>query len=121
MGKITDRIVNQADTNARWYAWSSFEHIAAITDDRKEVRKDYETHSVVLIDRFDDKGKNVEIQLIDADSFRHLGTAFNRDNYMLLVHYTGSGKDAEAIGTVVRKKLSDKRIKQVRNTNVEVM
>ncbi len=131
MGRIADKILKQADTNSRWYAWSKLEYIASkvvIDKDTKKAEqlipnpvKYYETHATILIDRFDDEGKNVEITLVAADEFKKLGSSFNALNYMVLVHYTGSGKDEEAVGMLVRKNLQQRKLKQVQNNNVGAM
>lgn len=117
MGKIADKILKQADTNARWYTWSKLEDIAPIED----AIRDYETHSTVFIHRVNDRNEYSEIQLIASDGFRRLGTGVNRDNYMVLVNYTGSGKDEEAVGILVRKNISQEKTKQAKDNNFEVI
>jgi viroplasmin and RNaseH domain-containing protein len=117
MGKIANKILKQADANARWYTWSKLEDIAPI----ENAIRDYETHSTVFIHSVNDKNEYSEIQLIASDGFRRLGTGVNKDNYMVLVNYTGSGKDEEAVGVIVRKNINQKNIKQAKDNNFGVI
>jgi len=108
MGKIVDSFLEKADNQSRWYEWAKLEKIAPKAD---PVRKDYETHSVILIDRYGEDGEPIEITLVNADTYKKLGSAENRAKYMVLVQYTGSGKDVDAIGTIVRMKTEEKKPK----------